>query len=205
MSSSVGSSSLSSMSIEQSDSFQIPWDVPNVIGHSIDPHTKKIDHTEGFGAFDSILNNHYMGHRCIDVGGGGYDYNSAYCQHKYLIDLSVLDPFMRPDEHNRRVLDLARERPFDSCTSISVLNVINLEQSRMEHITLCKSLVRNCGRVFFKVWQGDGSGIERIKLDSFQSNRNLKSYMSEIQTVFGSKNVKFDEKNEIIIAVRDDP
>ncbi len=181
---------------------QIAWSVPNMVGHSIDPYTKKIDHTEGFGAFDSILNNYSMGNRSIDIGGGQYDYNSAYCAYKYLIELSVLDPFMRAEHHNSKVLAAAKERPFDSCTSISVLNVINLEEARIEHIKLCKSVVKECGKVFFKVWPGDGSGIGKTQEDSFQSNRNLESYIKEIASVFGSKNVRIDRTNEIIIAVK---
>lgn len=116
------------------NSFQIAWNVPNVVGHSIDPYTKKIDHTEGFGAFDSLLNVYSLGNRCIDIGGGQHDYNSGYCAYKYLIELSVLDPFMRTNEHNEKILKLAKKRPFDSCTSISVLNVINLKESRIKHI-----------------------------------------------------------------------
>lgn len=181
---------------------QIAWSVSNVVGHSIDPYTRKIDHTEGFGAFDSILNSHSVGTRCIDVGGGQHDYNSSYCSHKYLIELSVLDPFMRTKEHNKEILKAAEERPFDSCTSISVLNEINLKRSRIEHIKLCRSVIKECGKVFFKVWPWDGTGVEKIKEDSFQSNRNLESYLKEIESVFGTENVKIDKTNEIIIAIK---
>jgi len=91
------------MSIGLFDS-QIPWEVDNVRGHSIDPSTMEIDGTEGFGAFDSILRRHTMGTRIVDIGGGKYDDNIAYCRNKYLIDLSVYDPFMRDEVQNKKVL-----------------------------------------------------------------------------------------------------
>ncbi|CDR33417.1 hypothetical protein [Criblamydia sequanensis] len=186
---------------------QFEWRVPNVVGHSIDPFSKKIkvDHTEGFGAFDSIFTGYASGVRVVDIGGGEHDYNKAYCLHKYFTSLSILDPFMRTAEHNNLVLQEAKLKPFDSCTSISVLNVINLIKSRMEHIKLCKSVVKECGKVFFKVWPGDGSGIEKVNANCFQSNRTLETYLDEIKKVFGSKNVKFDSERKIIIAVKNSP
>jgi hypothetical protein len=189
------------------NSLQTSWTVPsgNVVGHSRDPLNGKIDYTEGFGAFDSILDNYSLGRRCVDIGGGQHDCNSAYCSYKYLIDISVIDPFMRTKEHNRKVLRLAEKRPFDSCTSISVLNVINLQQDRIEHIKLCKSVIRECGKVFFKVWPGNGSGIGQVKGGYFQSNRNLDSYLKEIESIFGSDNVKMDKENKIVVAVKNNP
>lgn len=186
---------------------QFDWKIPNVVGHSLDPLSKnaKVDDTEGFGAFDSILNSCTLGIRCIDIGGGEHDYNAAYCYHKYLIELSILDPYMRSKEHNKKVLETAKAKPFDSCTSISVLNVINLKKSRLEHIKLCKEVVKECGKVFFKVWPGDGTGIEKVKENSFQSNKTLESYLDEIKDVFGSKNVRLDLDNKIIIGIKNSP
>lgn len=186
---------------------QFDWKIPNVVGHALDPLSKtaKVDDTEGFGAFDSIFNFWSLGNRCIDIGGGEHDYNAAYCFHKYLIELSVLDPYMRSKEHNKKVLQTASAKPFDSCTSISVLNVINLKNSRLEHIRLCKKVIKECGKVFFKVWPGDGSAIGKVSANSFQSNRTLESYLEEIKDVFGSKNVRLDVENKIIVAIKNSP
>jgi len=180
---------------------QTPWTVANVIGHSRDPYTKQIDLTEGFGAFDSILNAHSLGTRTIDIGGGQHDFNSAYLDHIYDIEHRVYDPFMRPDEHNAHLLAKAIERPFDSCTSISVLNVIDQEDARLEHIKLCYAVVKECGKVFFKVWPGNGTGMPEKKKGSFQSNKNMEAYVKEIENVFG-RNVSVDHQNKLIKCVK---
>lgn len=184
---------------------QITWTTSNVVGHSIDPYTKKIDHTEGFGAFDSILSSYSLGVRTIDIGGGEHDYNAAYCINRFGIEQLVYDPFMRGPTHNKAVLKAARERPLDSCTSISVLNVIDSQTDRLKHINLCRSVVKECGKVFFKVWPGNGSGIPQIGEGNYQSNKHLKSYFNEIVAVFGLDNVKLDLRNQIIIATKLNP
>lgn len=181
---------------------QTPWSVSNVVGHSIDPYTKVIDHTEGFGAFDSIIKEYSLGIRTIDVGGGEHNFNSAYCLHKCGVDQMVYDPFMREQAHNEKVLETARQRPFDSCTSISVLNVIDQAEARIEHIKLCRSVVKECGKVFFKVWPGNGTGISQTKEDSFQSNKDLKDYFQEIASVFGRNNISMDNGNKIIKCIK---
>lgn len=177
---------------------QIPWSNPNVVGHSIDPYTQKIDPTEGFGAFDSILSSNWLGRRTIDIGGGEHDHNSSYLFHKFDIFQAVYDPYMRPQEHNDKILSIAMERPFDSCTSISVLNVIDTKEARLEHIKLCRSTIKECGSVFFKVWPGNGTGISEAKEGGYQNNRPLETYMNEIEDVFGKKNVFIDIDNQLI-------
>lgn len=183
---------------------QRPWTTSNVVGHSRDPYTKVIDHTEGFGAFDSIAKSYSLGIRTIDIGGGEHDYNSSYCLHKFGVDQIIYDPFMRDAASNRKVLSIAMSRPLDSCTSISVLNVIDNEHARKEHIQLCHSVVKPCGKVFFKVWPGNGTGIPHLGKENFQSNKDLDAYVDEIFSVFGRKNVRVDNENKIIVCVKND-
>lgn len=183
---------------------QTPWSISNVVGHSRDPYTKAIDDTEGFGAFDSITKSYSLGIRTIDIGGGEHDYNSSYCLHKFGVDQIVYDPFMRADISNKKILQIARSRPLDSCTSISVLNVIDQAQARKEHIKLCHSVIKDCGKVFFKVWPGDGTGVPHYGKESFQSNKGLTAYIEEIAAVFGKKNVRVDKENNVIVCVKND-
>lgn len=64
---------------------QVIWTRTNTVGHSfyvdINPidqpkgqivysGNKRIDHTELFGAFDSILKSYSLGIRTLDIGGG---------------------------------------------------------------------------------------------------------------------------------------
>lgn len=182
---------------------QTPWLRPNVQGHSWE--NGRIDHTEAFGAFDSICRSYSLGRTSIDIGGGEYDFNSAYLFQRYDIRQVVVDPFKRTSECNNKILQLAKNKPFDSCTSISVLNVIDLKKARLDHIGLCRSVVKETGKVFFKVWPGNGTGIPETRVDSFQSNRDIETYIDEIRSVFGKSHVKLDQLNKIIIAVKINP
>jgi len=73
------------------------------------------------------------------------------------------------------------------------------------HIELCKSLIKETGKVYFKVWPGNCTGIGTHKADSFQSNRDYLSYVPEVRYVFGRRNVEIDYENEIIVAKNCNP
>jgi hypothetical protein len=180
---------------------QIPWVGDNVQGHSwVD---RKIDATEGFGAYDHVITQGSLalGSRIVDVGGGSYDANKAYVAYKYLIDCSIYDPYKRDVLHNLTVLESARVRPFDATVSFSVLNVISDHQARQDHIQLCQTMLKTGGHAVFKVWQGDGTGIGRQTTSGYQSNRNISTYVDEIRNVFGSHNVTFDSEKQIVIGI----
>ena len=93
----------------------------------------------------------------LDIGGGSEEGNSAYVKECYDTSLVVYDPYMRSAEDNARVLAEATRRPFDACTSISVLNVISSKEARREHILLCWRVIKETGKAFFKVWPGNGT------------------------------------------------
>lgn len=196
---------------------QIPWTRTNHIGHSfyvdenpidqpvgqrVYPNGMRIDHTESFGAFDSILKSYSLGQRTLDIGGGEFDYTTAYLSERYQITHRVYDPFKRGKEHNCPVLAEAEERPFDTVTSISVLNVISNYDALYAHLRLTQKCVKEGGKVFFKVWPNNGTGIPtHLEAEGWQSNRRLASYMQEIMDVFG-RQVALDEDNQLIWAVK---
>lgn len=175
---------------------QIPWTCLNVHGYAIDPDTGKTDDTEGFGAFDSIMK--LFNPSCptnFDNGGGAFDDNSKYVKEKYNIENLVYDPFMRPDGHNKKILEQIRTRKFDCCTSMSVLNVIDNARARNAHINLCFEVLKENGYAFFKIWSGNGTGIETREKNRYQSNQNANYYLEEINKIFGKENVTLvDEK-----------
>jgi len=178
---------------------QIPWVGDNIQGHSWSG--SQVDLTEGFGAFDHVLERLPLGRRVIDVGGGAYDVNIAYLAHKYLIDCSVYDPYKRDAQHNLKIIEGSRVRSFDAAVSFSVLNVISDDQARYDHIKLCQKMLKPGGKVVFKVWPGDETGIGKQTASGFQSNRDIDTYLEEICGVFGSQNVIFDMDQKIIIGI----
>ncbi|MFI5332989.1 MAG: hypothetical protein ACHQVS_02720 [Candidatus Babeliales bacterium] len=169
---------------------QTAWSVLNVRGYSVDPQTGVVDDTEGFGAFDSIIK--LFNPSCprnFDNGGGSFDDTTRYVKDTYDIENVVYDPFMRTKEHNEYVLYLARHKKFDCCTSISVLNVIDIQDARLVHIQLCYDVLKENGSAFFKVWPGDRSGVELKEKGRYQSNRDATYYVAEIKKIFGENNV----------------
>lgn len=177
---------------------QVAWTGDNIIGHSIDPETGQIDTTEGFGAFDDVLESNVCGPRILDIGGGAYDTNSSYVSHRYLLDCKVYDPYKRSEAHCKKVLSQAEKRPFSASFSLSVLNVISEPLARKEHIRLCQKVLKTGGKAFFKVWPGDHSGIGKPTASGYQNNREIDTYLEEIKQEWGKENVFFDEKTQTI-------
>lgn len=182
---------------------QHAWQNDNVIGHSIDPYTNKIDTTEGFGAFDSVIATFdKIGPKNIDNGGGKYDNNSEYIKIKYNVDNLVYDPFMRPEEHNKEVLNSVSSQKRDTCTSFSVLNVIDSREARLKHIKLCFDAIKEDGQAFFKVWPGNSTGIQQYQPGSYQSNQNIYHYVKDIAEIFGFENICIDIESSTIKAIK---
>lgn len=176
---------------------QVPWVGDNVIGHSTDS-MGEIDATEGFGAIDSLFKTQGLGSRAIDIGGGAYDANSAYMASRYLVDCVVYDPYKRHSSHNEKIIADATNRPIDAALSLSVLNVISESSCRLAHIRLCQSVLKTGGKAVFKVWPGDRSGLGTRTVSGYQSNRDIDTYIEELQTVFGSHSVFYHSKEKTV-------
>lgn len=160
----------------------------------------QIDNTTGFGAFDDLELKSNT--RNIDVGGGKFDHNTTYLFKKYKIINVVYDPYNRSENHNQTVLKLAHKKPFDTATSISVLNVINNKKIRYNHIKLIFDSLHSKGKAYFKVYGGNHSGKEWYGNKIYQSNRGIETYYEEIAQIFGKKNTLLIKEKNLIIAVR---
>jgi hypothetical protein len=178
---------------------QIPWTGDNVQGHSWS--NGRIDLTEGLGAYNHVFKRVALGSRIVDVGGGAYDTHSAYVARKYLIDCSVYDPYKRDAQHNLKIIENSKTRPFDGAISFSVLNVISNDKARRDHVKLCQTMLKTGGKAIFKVWPGDKTENGEKSTSGYQSNRDIGTYLDEIRNVFGLKNVRFDSDNKIIIGI----
>lgn len=155
----------------------------NVIGHSFDNINKIIDNTEGFGAFDYILKDNILGKLCLDVGGGKYDFNKFYVDYYHNIKLDVIDP-LRSSKDNINISNNLKNK-YDSCVSISVLNVIENKNERIEHIKLCYSCLKENGKAFFIIYKGDNSNISSTNKNYYQHNKDIDFYINDIKTIFG--------------------
>ena len=179
---------------------QTPWVLPNLKGYAYFK-TGEIDDSGGFGAIDFVIKNfgkNSLGPINFDNGGGQFDFNTKYLKEKYNITNIVYDPFMRTKQHNENTLKEVYKNNFDSSTSFSVLNTIDLKSARLDHINLCYIALKKNGLAFFKVWLADNSNITKKVCDQFQINKKSDYYIDEIINIFGKNNVILYNDNTII-------
>jgi hypothetical protein len=167
------------------------------IGYRFDSYGV-LDNTTGYGAFDDL--GLTRNSRNIDIGGGKFDQNSKYLKRKFNIENVVYDPFNRSKLHNEKVLNQAKDHPFDTATSMSVLNVINTKPARLAHIKLMYDCICAGGTAYFKVYRGNGSGKEWYGQHKYQGNRGAETYLDEVKEVFGEKNTILKKEQNLIIA-----
>jgi hypothetical protein len=142
------------------------------------------------------------GGRNFDIGGGADDINTTILRVRFDIQNRVYDPFNRPDAHNAWVLEEAEKKPFDSATSMSVLNVIDTPAEREKHILLTRKYLRDDGRAFFKVWRGNGKEKEERRAGHYYSHKGAESYVGEVEAVYGKGNVELHKELNLIVAIK---
>jgi hypothetical protein len=145
-----------------------------------------LDDTEGLAAMDTLPLK--KGSRNLDLGGGHFDGPSKHIWKSYRVTNLVYDPYNRSKNHNSNIRAKVRKHPVDSVTSCSVLNVILDKTKRKAHIQFAYKSLKSEGIAFFKIWRGNNSRIPNT--ETFQSNKEAKYYLKEIQKVFGRANTE---------------
>ncbi len=177
---------------------QKSWEKPTIKGFGIE--NEQLDYTEGFGAFMDLQLR--PGTKNFDNGGGSHKYNTLFLKENYGVENLVYDPFQRSKEHNESILKAVDQHTFDTATSNSVLNVIDLPQARLDHIFLSCNSLKDYGTAYFKTWQGDGSSKGKYSSHGYQSNLPTYSYQDEIEQIFSKGNVVTDTLRNLIIAYK---
>ena len=118
-------------------------------------YNNQLEITEGFGAYmDFCLRPNTKN---FDNGGGSHKYNSEFLKKYYGVSNIVYDPYQQSPENNHNALTEIAKHDFDTATSNSVLNVIDTEEGRHEHILLSCEALRDGGIAYFKVFPGTGT------------------------------------------------
>jgi hypothetical protein len=134
----------------------------------------------------------------IDYGGGGYDLATEFLK-EHGVRNKVYDPYNRTPAHNRKVKAL-KTRPVAVLLS-NVLNVINDEETRLDVLRECRRMAKGAP-VYISVYEGKGDGRgRRTGPDQWQENRKTKSYLPEVETVFGQAGTLQGGGGKIIVAV----
>ena len=123
----------------------------------------------------------------VDYGAGKYDTATRYLAGFAVMNLCI-DPYNLPQKENAWIEWWIHCRGgADTVTCSNVLNVIQDEKERYKCIWKCWEMLKYGGTAYFKVYEGDGSGIGRqTGPDQWQENRKTDSYISEITEVFSS-------------------
>lgn len=142
----------------------------------------------------------------LDYGGGRYDQGTDFMSKRGIKNL-VYDAFNRNAAHNRRVENyINRNGGADTSTCANVLNVIKEPAIRHSVIQNIYDLLKPNGTAYFTTYEGNksGKGDTSIKRQgiatSYQNHRDTKTYIEEIEDVFGKGNVSI--KNKVITAVK---
>ena len=136
----------------------------------------------------------------LDLGGGKYDTATDFLKEKGVTNL-IYDPFNRPEEHNKRVLNHAMIHGVDHCTISNVLNVIDCFEARQAVLQLAWNTLIDGHFCFITVYEGDRSGKGKAtKKDCWQNNMKLKDYIDEVKAVFGNAYIE----NGMIVAYKEE-
>ena len=120
----------------------------------------------------------------IDIGGGKFD-NAVEFLGKLGVKAHVFDPYNRPEEHNRKVMETVGKQGADTASLFNVLNVIREPEYQEEALRTAHSTLKPGGKVFIGIYEGDKSGQGRqTKKDSWQNNHPTAAYLDTVRKVF---------------------
>ena len=142
------------------------------------------------------------GTRNFDAGGGRLNTITHYLRDHFQVTNFVYDPFNRSEEENKKVLEQVEQGSFDTASSMSVLNVISTIEARREHLQLIYRALKPGGRAYFKIYKGDGSGIEFKGDGRYQVNQGAEFFLPEITAVFGRMNVTCEPEKNLLTAFK---
>ncbi|MBR3381835.1 MAG: hypothetical protein IKG85_02200 [Clostridia bacterium] len=137
-----------------------------------------------------------FGETNIDIGGGRFDLATNYLAERGTKNM-LFDPYNQSEEVNRATLDyLMQGNKADTVTCANVLNVIAEPDARANVILEAAKAVKEDGKAYFMVYEGDGSGEGKRTGARWQNNRKTADYMGEIGQYFNS----VQRKGKLIIA-----
>lgn len=121
----------------------------------------------------------------LDYGGGRYDTATAYLADRGVTN-HIYDPYNRSKKENRAALNCY---DYDTCTISNVLCVIKGHRDRAQAVTDALLRVKDGGKVYITVYEGDKSRVGReTKKDCWQNNQPLSTYYMEIDHLIGEYN-----------------
>ena len=134
----------------------------------------------------------------VDIGGGKFD-NAVEKLKSLGAHLYVYDPFNRTQEHNNRVVEAVADGGADVAVSNNTFNVIAEDSNIIKAIAQAHNALRQNGKAYFSVYEGDKTGIGKETSKGFQRNLPTSAYIDMVKEVFG-QDVK--RQGNIIVATK---
>ena len=123
----------------------------------------------------------------LDYGGGKYELGTEFLKQHGVTNL-VYDKYSRSEEHNNQVLSILKNRKVDTVTLLNVINVNEDVEERKSIIRDAYSYLKVGGYMLIMVYGGTNPEAGLTKAKTWQENRNLQSYLSEIQEAIPNVN-----------------
>ncbi len=121
----------------------------------------------------------------LDYGGGRYDKGTELLRERG-VENALWDPFNRTEAENFRARrKVARAGGAETVTCNNVLNVIDSDEAMREALAQCALALKEGGKAYFLVHEGDRSGIGRQTKAGYQRNRKAGDYEGAIGEFFG--------------------
>jgi len=141
-------------------------------------------------AFKKITKRYEWNAVNLDLGGGAYDDGTNYLAGLGVTNL-ILDPYNRSNEHNAKVKMIVKlESGVFTVTCCNVINVIKEQEIRLDVIRQAYEALKNNGKAFFSVYEGDRSSIGKVTTKGWQNNRPIKAYLDEVKQIFPNAEIK---------------
>ena len=142
--------------------------------------------------------------KVLDYGCGKFDNTK-----KFFEDLGYryygYDPYNRDEKEN---MDAMANTDYDYAMLSNVLNVIAEKRVRLQVLYDIKCHLCQEGKLYIKIYEGNGSGGIKgnEKRNSCQLNLKTREYLPEVQAVFGADHVEYGRIGKIYVikAVRRD-
>lgn len=133
-----------------------------------------------------------------DIGGGQYDDITNWLESKGVKNI-VWDRFNRDKSFNAMAESSLRGGQADTATVSNVLNVIPETAARKAVIATAKDTLRPGGKAYFTMYAAPKAGLVEGR-DAFQAGTKAKTYIPEIEQVFGPGSVQ--QSGDILIATK---
>lgn len=134
----------------------------------------------------------------VDIGGGKFD-NAVDKLKSIGAYLHVYDPFNRSIKHNEAVIKKVADGGADVAVSNNTLNVIAEDKNIITVIAQSHNALRDNGKAYFTVYEGDRSGMGKVTSKGFQRNLPTQSYIDMVKEVYGN-DVK--KEGNVIVATK---